>query len=508
MVHEIYYVPGSVLWLEILGEERGVVVRIAGRSGDDHFSHSVREPVERLTVSPLIQPGHARIHLFIRGGLGILHPPIQMRLLVVGPEGDPSFVRLPPLHRQLGGMLVWTLDLRWADGLLTIEHGDPVAAHRSYELLFRESVPGYGAVPEDEWEYEFQLSTPEGAISPDPAPQRPKQGAQDALPNGSYYRAWYATNRVPVYRGNRLVGFGRRGHAEVTHGACDVFIPTSHLVGSLGSGWLRRLVRRTDDRLKLVELFPLEAEAYWAEIRAYAAEFAPEERHALVFLHGYNVSFKAAALRAAQLGNDLNIPGPVAFFSWPSRGTLLGYAADGAAIEASEEAITQFLLDFARNSGVGRVHIIAHSMGNRGLLRAMQRILSRAEAESPVRFGHLVLAAPDVTRELFLPLAKQYGRLAERTTLYISSRDRALAASRFLQGDRVGFAPPVTVCPEIDTIYVANVDDTFMGHSPFAEARPVLTDIHNLFRFDARPEQRLGLKETFEGEMRYWVMRP
>ena len=59
----------------------------------------------------------------------------------------------------------------------------------------------------------------------------------------------------------------------------------------------------------------------------------------------------------------------MAFYSWPSLGTTLGYTADEATIEASEPFITEFLSRFAAESGARRIHIIAHSMGNRGLLR-------------------------------------------------------------------------------------------------------------------------------------------
>jgi esterase/lipase superfamily enzyme len=209
------------------------------------------------------------------------------------------------------------------------------------------------------------------------------------------------------------------------------------------------------------------------------------------------------------LGFDLKVKGPVGFFSWPSRGYFAGYFKDGSGIEGSEGAIIRFLVDFAERSGTARVSVIAHSMGNRGLLRGLQEVIVQAEAESSTRFRHFVLAAPDVTRALFLRLAHLYGRVATRTTLYISDRDRALKASHWLQGDRVGFAPPVTVYPGIDTIHTAYVDRTFLGHSSFAESRPVITDLQNLLLYDAPPDSRLGLREetTADGE-KYWIIAP
>lgn len=79
---------------------------------------------------------------------------------------------------------------------------------------------------------------------------------------------------------------------------------------------------------------------FWDSVRAELARQDSGERQALVFLHGYNVPFQASAIRAAQLGFDLKVPGLTAFFSWPSGGRLFRYPNDEASIEASESAIT------------------------------------------------------------------------------------------------------------------------------------------------------------------------
>ena len=38
--------------------------------------------------------------------------------------------------------------------------------------------------------------------------------------------------------------------------------------------------------------------------------------------------------------------------------------------------------------------MVAHSMGNRGLVRALQRIAANAETRGHVKFGQVFLAAP------------------------------------------------------------------------------------------------------------------
>jgi esterase/lipase superfamily enzyme len=43
-----------------------------------------------------------------------------------------------------------------------------------------------------------------------------------------------------------------------------------------------------------------------------------------LYIHGYNVGFEEAAIRAAQLGCDLKAKSTM-FFSWPSRSKLQEY---------------------------------------------------------------------------------------------------------------------------------------------------------------------------------------
>jgi esterase/lipase superfamily enzyme len=78
-------------------------------------------------------------------------------------------------------------------------------------------------------------------------------------------------------------------------------------------------------------------------------------------------------------------------------GGVMGYPIDEATIEPSQSAITDFLVDFTTHCGAEKIHVIAHSMGNRGLLRALQRIAANAQMRSKVKFGQLFLAAPTWT---------------------------------------------------------------------------------------------------------------
>lgn len=331
----------------------------------------------------------------------------------------------------------------------------------------------------------------------------------DEEQRGWLYPVFFGTNRAPVDAERPERGFGSRRSPTVTRGRCDVWVPAAHRFGETGRSWWKRWVRLDfeDDHLRLEGTTLLAEGDLWAELQKEMKRVGGDHPHGLVFLHGYRVSFQDAAIRAAQIGFDLKVNGATAFFSWPSQGTLPGYPADAAAIEASEEAIAHFLADFARHSGAERVHVVAHSMGNRGLLRALQRLAADAELMAGVRFGQVFLAAPDVDRDLFLSLAKLYPRFAERTTLYASDGDKAVATSSWLHsGARAGYFPPLTVASgldRLDTVKVPNFDLDLLGHSYFSQAEALLSDMFELMRHGTPPKDRKRLDE--EGD--HWVMR-
>jgi esterase/lipase superfamily enzyme len=147
-------------------------------------------------------------------------------------------------------------------------------------------------------------------------------------------------------------------------------------------------------------------------------------------------------------------------------------------------------------------------MGNRGLLRALQRIAADAQTRGQVKFGQVFLAAPDVDRDLFLNLANLYPEHAERVTLYASDADKAVHLSaRLHDAPRAGYYAPYTVAPGVDTIAVPNFDVDLLGHAYFAQAEALLHDIYDLMRNSKPPgtRQRIGAVEH-EGQS-FWKLR-
>lgn len=333
--------------------------------------------------------------------------------------------------------------------------------------------------------------------------------AQETTP---LYPLWFGTDREPVDASDYTLGFTNVRDKKIHYGTCEVAVPESHDPGSTGSGFFKRLKKRADDRLKLDRnsLRCLEETAFWPSLRdTLQREHEEGERMAVVFIHGYHVTFETAALIAAQIGCDLKVPGVMAFFSWPSRGTYRGYGADAASVEVSEANIIHFLTRLVADSGAEKVHVIAHSMGNRGLLRSMMKIADTAAGKTGKPFNQIFLAAPDVDRDFFIKNAVVYPKAAERTTLYVSAKDWALTFSGLLvyQNDRAGFTPPITVVDGIDTVDVTKIDMSSFGHGYYSQAKPVLQDMHALMWHNQGPEQRFALdrKRTLGGKV-YWVM--
>lgn len=324
--------------------------------------------------------------------------------------------------------------------------------------------------------------------------------------SGRSYCVWFGTNRI---RDPIDGSFGDERSRVTGYGHVDVFVPDGHRFGEIGTSLLEKLKRLDlrDDRLRLLAVRSQKQEDFFAVVRASmkAAHAGGLQADALVFIHGYNNSFGDAAIRTAQIGIDLGLPeGTAGFFSWPSKGTVVAYPSDEATIEASEAALAAFLADFSVRSGANRVNVIAHSMGNRGLLRALQRIAANAATATQVKFGQIFLAAPDLDRDLFLDLAHLYPRYSQRTTLYASDQDLPVHMSAQLHGaPRAGYFEPVTLAPGIDTVCVPDFDVDLLGHGYFAEAEALLYDIGGLLDADkAPPRQRM--KQIQQAGQPFW----
>ncbi len=103
---------------------------------------------------------------------------------------------------------------------------------------------------------------------------------------------------------------------------------------------------------------------------------AAESRAALVFIHGFNVSFDDAIRNAGQIGGDLQFKGLVIAFSWCAEGGTLSYLADDRNARLSAPRLGEFLTLLRNEIGIDTIHIVAHSMGNLVLIEALRKLKS------------------------------------------------------------------------------------------------------------------------------------
>jgi esterase/lipase superfamily enzyme len=322
-------------------------------------------------------------------------------------------------------------------------------------------------------------------------------------------RVFYGTNRVPTGKADPGLYFGD-GRGPLTLGIATVSVPKDRKPGEIPLPALWRGDLRPDTAKHFVfarlEVSP-SADSFAQAAQADIARSTRKE--AFVFIHGYNSGFESAVYRTAQLAVDLQVDGAAFLYSWPSKGSVIGYVADGAQlIRPVARDLASFLRLVVDKTGAQHINIAAHSMGNRYLLEALD-IIARdvpAAKRSPV-FSELVFAAPDVDAEDFSDRVSSLGWLARRMTLYASSKDRALYMSSLVNGGgrRAGDASAIVTVEGLDTVDTTAVGGGGLGHGDFANA--ALDDVKAVVWLSLRPRARCVLVDRkLPAGAIYWML--
>ena len=234
----------------------------------------------------------------------------------------------------------------------------------------------------------------------------------------------------------------------------------------------------------------------------------------LVFIHGFNVKFEEALLRAGQIAYDLKFQGKVVLLTWPAgpadgffETTRLSrtYQSNADAARASVEPFTALLQEL---SGLGiPTYITIHSMGHQVALRALS---SFPEADRTAWIQELFLNAPDFPVDEFRKSTLGVLRkLAKRITLYCSYQDNAMVASELVNKNR-----RLGACERFDGVDVVNVSEVDapalgiggLGHGYYA-GRAVLTDIHQALE-GTEARDRLFIREGEPNSPEHFFLRP
>ncbi|KAG0606770.1 hypothetical protein M758_9G166100 [Ceratodon purpureus] len=237
----------------------------------------------------------------------------------------------------------------------------------------------------------------------------------------------------------------------------------------------------------------------------------------LIFVHGFRSTLTKAVKRAAQLKKDLEFQGIVILYSWSSQGTPWGYFQDEKNVRKTVLPLDDFIYTITHQvTEANKVHLMAHSMGNRALVRALTRHFKNLAGDELVRkprvpLSQVVFAAADETHQRFLDLVETLkdfkGKLLWNSTqdsspssnsgsvdgglptltVYCSTDDTALQASRSLHlqvtprlGDLRSYlrGNDVALLDEfVDVVDATGVGLSNFQHSYFCDVGQVLTDL-------------------------------
>lgn len=327
-------------------------------------------------------------------------------------------------------------------------------------------------------------------------------GTEESSKEFHTVEVFYGTNRKPTGFREPNEFYGRERHREgpVTYGRIDVSIPLHHTVGVVERPKWYKLEFSEDPKkhVVMVKLETLEKEDFFAKVGDKAKTFPKHE--ALLFVHGFNVSFPDAIRRTAQIAYDLDFQGTALAFSWPSQAALEAYTIDQDNAIWSAPHLSRFLLDLQEHSDLEEIHIIAHSMGTRVLTQALA--LAHDEGFS-LKLNNVILAAPDIDADVFqdqiLPKIKDS---ASRLTMYSSSGDTALKISQKIHGnDRLGLGGEfLKRLDGMDTINATDIDTSLLGHAYYGSHRVVVKDLVDLVVHHLDPPQR----DLVQGALGEW----
>jgi esterase/lipase superfamily enzyme len=353
-----------------------------------------------------------------------------------------------------------------------------------------------------------------GAVVPIGPPKTinlPKANASPSEPNTVEF--FYATNRVEssdavileentpaevsgnfVYSSNgwtTVSGYTGERSADLSFGAVRVRVPEGHHLGNIelpskiGIFGITFASYNSD----LTKHFTIRSIATTNEGQWIKSLPSAKKNRALIFVHGFNTKFRDAVFRTAQIIWDIQFEGTVVLFSWPSRGEIADYLYDKDSALGSRAALLR-VIDDLRKAKFETIDVIAHSMGN---LIAIDALSNATPTKAPIAIAQLIMAAPDVDRDLFIQEIPRVAKVAKGLTLYASKNDKALQLSKRVAGSipragDVADSGPVII-KSVSTIDVSAVGGELFGlnHNTFATTRNVLNDLKILLETGTPP---------------------
>jgi esterase/lipase superfamily enzyme len=337
------------------------------------------------------------------------------------------------------------------------------------------------------------------------------------------------SNRDPrligvLYATNRSIG-GRAGGEfdpkeitykrtfELSYGSTVVRVPDCHRIGTVErpldltifgfTVWKTKENEKKHFTLKKLEGFSKE--------RFIDLVKEGKNKGVMVFVHGFDTGFIDAVFKTAQIAWDNNFLGVPVTFAWPSKASITHYDYDRESALFSRDAFLNVLRMIYEDAAISKIYVIAHSMGNQIVVDSLAHA---HEAGIGISLSELVLASPDVDSDVFRSMVDRLRKATKGLTLYASSADKAMVASRIKAGGvpRAGDVPASgpLIAEGMDTIDVTAIgtDPFALNHSEYSTNRSLIDDIGRIILTSTRPPsvrspQLRGVPERSEHPL-YW----
>ncbi len=275
----------------------------------------------------------------------------------------------------------------------------------------------------------------------------------------------------------------QKASTDGTHFAlATLTLPPSHRPGAIE----RPMWGAPDPRKNIVVSGEreLDSDEFKAEFASHVSGRIGVNRDVLVYVHGFNTGFEEAQFRASQIVADSRFGGVPVLFTWPSNNQLFGYVSDKDSATASRDALQQLLSDVSATPGVGKIHILAHSMGGWLAMEALRQEAISGHRDLDGHLGDVMLASPDIDMDVF---ASQMARLRPaKVVVLATANDRALSLSSAIAESRQRVGAIDASKPDDRAkieqlgakVYdLSSYSDGFIDHGAYATAPEVLRAI-------------------------------
>jgi esterase/lipase superfamily enzyme len=302
---------------------------------------------------------------------------------------------------------------------------------------------------------------------------------------------------------NRVLGdngaFSAERSTQTRFRHCEIGIPADREPGSLSLPRPGSAPDPARDFLTLRAQGYPDSDGFRQALRIALAAQPPQERDAVVFVHGYNTRFAEGIYRLAQLSHDLQIPGVAVHFSWPSAGDPMVYAFDRDSALFARDGLEELLRNVAA-AGPRKIILVAHSMGSQLTMETLRQIAIDGRSGLLGRIGAVVLISPDLDVDVFRAQALRIGALPQPFLIVTSPRDRVLALSAVLAGqhERLGHLGDASVLSDLDvTLVDVSAFSTGTGHFNLGDSPALISLAASMQNVDAAfgrdPAARPGL---------------